>query len=229
MGASETKAAIRWEEVWGDREDWDSELKELADQYIQERAMAGVIQGALEAGLSPAMAVVNPNVLNWIAGYKQTLASRINDTSYERVQNSIKDVLKVYNAGSVEEAVTAGAPRQAFVDAITAALGPETSEYRAEMIAATELSRAEQNGRLDQLKEAGAKRKIWRANPDCCDYCAAVDGTEVEIGDSFFKMGDAVALTGEDGSVSTLNVDYEDVDVALLHPWCRCSFEVTFD
>jgi len=225
----ERKAATRVTDLLGNPDDWDSSLKSLAAEFIKGQVAAGVAAGAIEAGLPPDLAVVNPKVLEWTEKYAAKLAKRINETTRENLTASMDRVMRLYDAGTIREAIDKGASINEFRDSIQAVLGDETNAYRAEMTAVTEYSRSEQTGRLEQLKEAGAVRKLWRANPDCCDFCAAMDGQDAGIEENFLNVGDSVNIEDENGNPQSLNVDYDNVDVGLLHPWCRCSYSVEFE
>lgn len=222
------KAATRVTDLLGNPDDWDDELSALTREYIEDRIKDGVRQGALEAGLPPDIAVVNPQVLEWADRYSVRLAKRINETTYTRIADSLNRMLTLYDSGSVRDAIDAGLTMPEFKQVVLDVLGDETNEFRARLTAITEFARAEQSGRLDQLKASGAVTKRWVANPDCCEFCDAMDGTEVDIDANFLDLGDSVEIDGETGPAK-LNVDYEACDVAVLHPACRCGFEVTWE
>lgn len=78
------------------------------------------------------------------------------------------------------------------------------SPVRAEMIAQTESVNAYQIGLKNFANQTGAVSKTWDALSGACDYCAPMDGVEVDI-DQDFEF--------EDGS---------EIDSAPAHPRCRC-------
>jgi hypothetical protein len=103
------------------------------------------------------------------------------------------------------------------------------AKYRAEMIARTEVSRAENTGRDMQLVAAGAKVKRWVANGGACAYCQAIDGMQVGAKELFFRRGDGVTITNEEGKDATMKLDYSDTRVPPLHPHCRCTVQYDFE
>ena len=75
------------------------------------------------------------------------------------------------------------------------------SDAWAEMVARTEVARAQNQGILATYAAAGVERITWVASSDACDYCAELDGETIDLGDDF------------DGGV----------DAPPLHPNCRCT------
>lgn len=207
-----------------DPDEWSREMEQTISRHVRAQVIRGVAAGAIEAGLPPDMAVVNPAVLEWADRFSAKVAKRVNETTKENLQNSLARVAALYDSGTIREAIDAGATVQEFRDAIQEVLGEETTKYRATMTAVTEFARAEQTGRLDQLRDSGAVRKVWRTNPDCCDFCFEMDGKTVGIDEHFVERGSTVEANGQ-----SLTVDFDDVDVGLLHPWCRCDYAVEWE
>jgi len=99
--------------------------------------------------------------------------------------------------------------------------GPRAT-YRAEMIARTESARASVQGELRSWQESGVVRAtIWRAPPDACPYCEAMDGRRVGLGELYFDVGAAHEVP----DVGTMRITYEPISGPPLHPNCRCSLE----
>lgn len=63
--------------------------------------------------------------------------------------------------------------------------------------------------------------KTWRAHPDCCPICAALNGLTVGINEYFLETGDEVTL--EDGKIFVY--DYNNREVPIAHPHDRCWIE----
>ena len=75
---------------------------------------------------------------------------------------------------------------------------------------------------MEQIQaETGAEiKKIWQVNAsDPCPYCAALDGTEVGLRESFVPVGGTII--GTDGSIMVN--DFVSMEIANTHPNCRCS------
>lgn len=91
--------------------------------------------------------------------------------------------------------------------------------YRAERIARTEAHKAVNQGVTEGYYQAGVKKVQWRIrDAGACQYCRAMNGTIIEIGQSFVPRGGTIE--GEDGG-EYLN-DYDDIKYADAHPNCRC-------
>lgn len=60
--------------------------------------------------------------------------------------------------------------------------------------------------------------KTWDARPDCCEKCAAMDGTTIPVEEPFLVNGQAVMLP--DGS--EVFYSYITRQTAIMHTRCRC-------
>lgn len=110
----------------------------------------------------------------------------------------ITDGTREWLRSTTEQALDEGWSSQEMAKAITEnyAFSPE----RAEMIARTEIARADVAGSVEGWKASGlVSNKEWLAAPDCCDECQEMNGKTAPIDEAF-----------EDG---------KDVP---LHPHCRC-------
>jgi len=95
--------------------------------------------------------------------------------------------------------------------------------YRAERIARTESARAYSKGHIEAWRSTGVvKNKVWVAASNACPFCLDMDGTTVELDDTFMDEGDTqdVEFGGNEISMSQ---DYGDVGGPPLHPNCRCA------
>lgn len=92
---------------------------------------------------------------------------------------------------------------------------------RADAVARTETTRISNDAKVEAWKQSGiVKSKMWYTADDerVCPYCDMMNGTEIDLGDTFFDEGDTV-----DGSDdSSMTADYSDVGGPPLHPNCRC-------
>lgn len=86
-------------------------------------------------------------------------------------------------------------------------------------IARTEVNNAANAGAAAQWKNAGVRKHRWLASSDACEFCAVLNGKEVDIGTPFAKLGDHIR--GKDGG--TFRVSYRDVLHPGLHPNDRCT------
>jgi len=95
----------------------------------------------------------------------------------------------------------------------------DATGYRAERIARTEAHKASNQGVAEGYRQAGVKKMQWRIRDGgACEFCVSLNGTIVEIGQSFVPKGGTIE--GADGG-SYLN-DYDDIRYADAHPNCRC-------
>lgn len=95
----------------------------------------------------------------------------------------------------------------------------DAAGYRAERIARTEAHKASNQGVAEGYRQAGVKKMQWRIRDGgACEFCMAMNGTIVDIGQSFVPKGGTIEGT-EGGSY--LN-DYDDIRYADAHPNCRC-------
>ena len=95
-------------------------------------------------------------------------------------------------------------------------------DSRAEMIARTEVTRAQANTDIQAWDQSGVvSKKIWYTAEDerVCPHCDALHGEESDLHESFLKKGEELEGTDD----TTFSTDYGDVDGPPLHPSCRCS------
>lgn len=98
----------------------------------------------------------------------------------------------------------------------------EWAEKRPEKVASEETVRVSNALALDEARAAGATRKVWRAQGgDTCAYCSSLNGTTVELEQSFFNPGDVFHPEGADAPL-TFN---RSIGHPPAHPGCDCSVE----
>jgi hypothetical protein len=216
--------------ILGDASLWDKTLSEIALEYITRRMQAGATAAAVASDISFSFDVHNPQVSEWLNRYTGLMANRVNDTVRESIRTSLVEGMENGLAGrDIEKLIleSLGAERNEAGKLVAG----EKLKYRAELIERTEYARAQNAGRDWQLRDAGATRKVWRANPDACEFCAELDGKTIGAEDSFFKRGDRIELAPleEGDNVQTMKLDYSDTDYPPLHPNCVCSVEYDFD
>lgn len=111
---------------------------------------------------------------------------------------SIAETTRTMLRRAITEAMDSGASNDELASAIKDA--GAFSDARAEMIARTETSMADNQGQIAGWKESGVVGGMqWLAAPDCCDECQEIDGEIVGL-DEGFPDGDPP-----------------------LHPNCRCT------
>ena len=98
------------------------------------------------------------------------------------------------------------------------------TKARARTIARTETARATVEGQIESFEESGVVAgKRWVVAPNPCEFCEAVGKQVNAVGlrDNFFDKGSTIS--GAKGG--TLQLNYESVQGAPLHPNCRCAVE----
>ena len=195
---------------------WDDSLAEFIRPYLAELVTRGANQALENFGMAAGFQIEAPAAQEFVKRHAYEFARGINQATADRVR------------AAVETAISEGQTFRELTEALS--FLPETSAeagYRAQMVAQTEYHRAMLKGELEGWKQAGVVRKIWRANPGACEYCAAMDGTEVSVEAVYARAGDEItgAETGGTFKVSA----YDTMDISQLHPWCRCQSEPVFE
>jgi hypothetical protein len=105
-----------------------------------------------------------------------------------------------------------------------AAVYDQATSYRTERVARTESQYASNAATLDAYEQTTyVVYKEWFANPDACEYCQEMDGTQVGLEEVFVNQGDSVDVHNDDGSTDSYDADYSDIGGPPLHPNCECT------
>ncbi len=127
-----------------------------------------------------------------------------NDNAEMAISDTIRDEVREAVASAIDEGLSARdlAKRIEELDCFS----PE----RAEMIARTELIRANNQGHLEAFRSAGVERKAWSTSNDG-DVCDDCDGNE------------------EQGAIDLEDDFQSGDDAAPAHPLCRCTIVAVID
>jgi hypothetical protein len=211
-------------DILPDEAELDAKLSAAAADYIHDALKRGARIGAAEIGISPSFDVLNPEVISWLQKYTGLMANTVNRHLVENIRGALE--------AGIENGETFGDMRGRVLEAMGAVrddagkiVADDKLTYRAEMISRTETDRAQNAGRQEQLQEAGAKVKRWRANPGACEFCAELDGTEIGVEETFFDRGSQMTVTSDDGEERNMLLDYSDTEYPPLHPNCTCIAE----
>lgn len=99
-------------------------------------------------------------------------------------------------------------------------LGIKTPGYRIDRLARTEVIKTSNEITEAAYRQSGVvNKKEWFANPGKCEFCAALDGSVLQLGGTFVPQNSAIE--GINGGTH-LN-SYEDVKHPPVHPQCRCT------
>lgn len=158
------------------------------------------------------------------------LAFNLSGVAKTDYQNHLQNIVSEYLNGTrsaINEAARAVAEvggTKADIKAAIQAIKPQ-EEWKAERIARTEEHRAEQDARIEAVKQLSAETgaefvKVWHRDPlsNSCEFCIAMDGTAKRLDQPFITVGETVQ--GADGGILTNT--YEDAEWAQAHPNCRC-------
>lgn len=200
-----------------DLEAWNVALANTLRPVLERLIRQGALDAAADVNVAINFDALNPLVLTELEEYTGFLARSVNEVTRERLRMVLSD------------AIANGTQRQDLITRVRSIMGDGASRYRAEMIARTELTRAHARGRDVQYRQMGAKRKVWYAGVDACEFCRAIDGTTIGIDDRFFDKGSQLIVQNEAGNDVNLLLDYEDVRHPPLHPHCNCEVKYEFD
>lgn len=164
----------------------------LGISFITPRIMDYILNGANNAsdniGADNLVKEDNKDVIAWTKQRATFFASSINDTTKESILEAVRN--------GVSEDLTSDEIVSKIKDVFVGA-----SDYRATMIARTEISAGANFGAVQEYKLAGFTKHVWKVvNPDDED-CLMNEGAVADIGDDF-PSGDSEAP---------------------IHPNCQCT------
>lgn len=240
INASHVRAGrpVRFRKAAGDEfafdlytEDMQQQLRDAQDQLIRELegtvrdSVEGIILDGAQQGSTPDQIVDDIRELvgltsrqaQAVQNYRDMLESLDGDALERRLRNYLEDE-------TVQDAIDSGEPLdQAMIDKLVGDYTDNYLDYRAEMIAQTESTRASNYGIQDAYEQAiengvfpeDAVRQHWKIDLDekTCPICKSIPGLNpdgVPMGELFDSI---------DGQQ----------DAPPIHPNCRCSVEVVTD
>jgi len=168
---------------------WDELVDPIASDLSDVYA-SGLVEGGDLVGLAVDTEQVNERALEWAQERAAELVMGIEENTRDMLRDSI------------HEAIDEGMGADELADAIADSAG--FSEYRAEMIARTEIIRSNNQGNLQSYKDGGVEKKEWlTADDDLVEEDCEGNEADGPIGlDEDFSSGD---------------------DAPPAHPNCRCS------
>jgi phage portal protein BeeE len=225
---------------------FDKLIETITDTLLRHRDLAGVDANALAAAIDldrlradvgdalkqaaqtsldnlptsdVAFDLHDPRVQEFLDNYIPRLARSISTTSAEAIGRIIADTVRTEGADQA-------AVRSAIME--SPAFSADGIANRADMIARTELARAQVAGTQAAWRQSGVViAKRWVLSPDPCEFCKALANQFNAISlDSMFAPQGAV-VRGTAGGL--LKLDYEAISGPPLHPNCRCDLEAILD
>jgi hypothetical protein len=141
------------------------------------------------------------------------------------IDQTTADMLRETLIAGMDEGDTIGE----LANSISALSDEWIEGWRSEMIARTETTRAFTAGHIEAWRSTGVvSRKVWVAASDACPFCLEMNGTVVDLDETFFDQGEEQTADWKDQELS-MSHDYSDVDGPPLHPNCRCALVAELD
>jgi hypothetical protein len=188
------------------RDDMAAETKPWLVRFLLE----GGRNGNARIGIEGAFDVTLPEVDAWVQGYTYKFAAK--------VSASLADKLR----GHMSEGLLNGEMITQLRDRVREVFGPDQRQQYSEMVARTESARAQSMGQIEAWKQSGVVSGTeWSASPDCCEWCAEMDGRMVNLGETYFDQGGSLEIPGAGGEgTRSMNFGYEEIEGPPLHPNC---------
>ncbi len=183
---------------------WD-EQRQLLFEIVYPDVLQAIEDGLVEAAdMLSAEVGLDWGLLNaWAADYAKTY-------TYELVHDITDSTMAVLRE-KVNSWVASGVPLDDMIKEL-AATGLY-DDYRAFMIATTEITRAFGEGNIEAWKQSGIVKQVqWMTANDevVCDICGVLDGNIIDLGDAGFE--------GYSSDPEELNM----VECPPAHVNCRC-------
>jgi HK97 family phage portal protein len=138
------------------------------------------------------------------------MATSYNETTLDQLKNVLGEKLTQPGGTNLTELTEAVDGVYSYAD-----------EKRAALIAKTESFRAANWANKEAWRASGVVKTVkWftSGQANVCEFCQALDGTEIPIDQNFFDAGDVIG--GIEGGVMTAN--YGDIEAPPIHPLCSC-------
>jgi SPP1 gp7 family putative phage head morphogenesis protein len=196
---------------------YDEAMKQVLAPYLYAVIIELGQDAIAELGLQPSQYdPYTPNIMRYQDERSTKIAADVNDETEKQLRASVTEGL--VNGESTHQ--IRARIEQVFGFALT---------QRADLIAQTEVARAQTFGDIEAWTQSGlVEGKEWYTAHDerVCKFCGPMDGRVTGLNEVFFSKGDvqvedATNRKGEKTTV-TYNHDYDDVPGAPLHPRCRC-------
>lgn len=145
---------------------------------------------------------------------------RFYDSRASKVAMDVTDTTEKLLRTALTEGFQAGESTFELRGRVEEVMG-NASTYRADMIARTEVARAQGFADIEAWTQSGVvsgKEFFTARDEKVCFFCNEMDGVVIGLNENFFDRGDALEVDGK-----VLDFGYDDVDTACLHPNCRCT------
>lgn len=164
-------------------------------------------------------------------GGSVSVAQSLSETAQEyllrrrsKMLPSIAETVSERVSDALQSSINAGGSMADHSEAVAKAFGKYT-DAASTTIAQTEATKAFSGGREAGWKDSGlVEAKEWLLSGNPCQFCEAMEGKIVPLGEPFVPLGGTVI--GTKGGV--LVCDYEEIQHPALHPNCACTIGAVF-
>lgn len=183
-------------------------FKRKGDSALRAIGFGGAVDKPDSVVIALADWVDRPESVQWMKDHTLKFAAEVNKTTEKKLRLSLAEGMQ--NGETIPQ-LSKRVPQE-FIK----------RKNNAEMIARSEIKRAENGGQIEAWKRSEVVvGKEWSANPDSCPFCQEMDGKIIPLDDVFIPLGGSVEAS-RDGKPISLDVSYIDVTAADLHPNDRC-------
>ena len=97
----------------------------------------------------------------------------------------------------------------------------EWDEKRPEKVAQNEMIRSANAAQVQQFRDAGVEKMVWRASGGACPFCNELDGVIISVTGTFFEKGDTLAPEGVESPINFQST----IGHPPVHQGCTCFVE----
>ena len=155
----------------------NNKLKALTQSTVKQSYVTGLKLGMHDVNSSIDFNLFEPNVLRAVEQRMGFFVNRVNETTGQLIQDSLKEV--------IDEGFTGGSSINEIAKKVEDVFG-YSEKYRSVRIAQTEVIGAANDGQLKAYREAGIENKVWTsARDEKVRDSHLIDGQTVGINQSF--------------------------------------------
>lgn len=181
-----------------------------ASKVLGREIVAGFGRGARKLGMGVSPYVRRPEAQEFVKQHSYRFAQSLGKHVAHRLRETMRDGL------------AEGLSTDELADKIEEAWSG-WSGWKSEMIARTESARALVAGEEMQWRQTEVvEAKQWSAALDACEFCLAMDGKIIDLGEDYIPLGGSAEAENEKGETIRLEQNYTAVAGPPLHPACRC-------
>jgi len=182
------------------------------DAFLAAYNEAAQAIGMQSGGTTQMASSLSEKAQEYLLGRRSKMLPSIAETISERVSDAL------------QSSINAGGSMADHSEAVAKAFG-KYADAASTAIAQTEATKAYSGGREAGWIDSGlVEAKEWLLSGNPCQFCEALEGKIVPLGEPFVPLGGTVI--GTKGGV--LVCDYEEIQHPALHPNCACTIGAVF-